>query len=279
MCMEFLLGRSLKTNLNNLGLEKSYRAVLDEMGFKLDDLYEQEPDAGLGNGGLGRLAACFMGSLSSLDYPATGFSILYEYGLFKQKLVDGLQVELPDIWLPGGEVWIVPRTDRVFKVRFGGHVKEVWEEGHCRIEYEDAEEVEAVANDMMISGADSEAVSLLRLWKAQDIAAFDMSLFTQGQYMKAVEKNTNAEAISKVLYPSDNHAEGKSLRLAQQYFLSSASCKALSATTWQSTAHLTILPKKWRSTSTIRIRLSAFPSLCAYLWTIIICRGKRRGTS
>ena len=135
MCMEFLLGRSLKTNLNNLGLEKSYRAVLDEMGFKLDDLYEQEPDAGLGNGGLGRLAACFMDSLSSLDYPATGFSILYEYGLFKQKLVDGLQVELPDIWLPGGEVWIVPRTDRVFKVRFGGHVKEIWEEGHCRIEY------------------------------------------------------------------------------------------------------------------------------------------------
>ena len=227
MCMEFLLGRSLKTNLNNLGLEKSYRAVLDEMGFKLDDLYEQEPDAGLGNGGLGRLAACFMDSLSSLDYPATGFSILYEYGLFKQKLVDGLQVELPDIWLPGGEVWIVPRTDRVFKVRFGGHVKEIWEEGHCRIEYEDAEEVEAVANDMMISGADSEAVSLLRLWKAQDIAAFDMSLFTQGQYMKAVEKNTNAEAISKVLYPSDNHAEGKSLRLAQQYFLSSASCQSI----------------------------------------------------
>lgn len=227
MCMEFLLGRSLKTNLNNLGLEKSYRAVLDEMGFKLDDLYEQEPDAGLGNGGLGRLAACFMDSLSSLDYPATGFSILYEYGLFKQKLVDGLQVELPDIWLPGGEVWIVPRTDRVFKVRFGGHIKEVWEEGHCRIEYEDAEEVEAVANDMMISGADSEAVSLLRLWKAQDIAAFDMSLFTQGQYMKAVEKNTNAEAISKVLYPSDNHAEGKSLRLTQQYFLTSASCQSI----------------------------------------------------
>ena len=227
MCMEFLLGRSLKTNLNNLGLEKQYRAVLAEMGFRLDDLYECEPDAGLGNGGLGRLAACFMDSLSSLDYPATGFSILYEYGLFKQKLVDGLQVELPDIWLPGGEVWLVPRTDRTFKVRFGGHVKELWEEGGCRIVYEGAEEVEAVANDMMISGADSEAVSLLRLWKAQDIVGFDMSLFTQGQYMKAVEKNTNAEAICKVLYPSDNHVEGKLLRLTQQYFLVSASCQSI----------------------------------------------------
>ena len=227
MCMEFLLGRSLKTNLNNLGLEKSYRAALEEMGFVLDELYDNEPDAGLGNGGLGRLAACFMDSLSSLDYPATGFSILYEYGLFKQKLVDGLQVELPDIWLPGGEVWLVPRTDRVFKVRFGGRVKEEWTDGCCRISYEDAEEVEAVANDMMISGADSEAVSLLRLWKAQDIVGFDMSLFTQGQYMKAVEKNTNAEAISKVLYPSDNHAEGKMLRLTQQYFLTSASCQSI----------------------------------------------------
>ncbi len=227
MCMEFLLGRSLKTNLNNLGLEKSYRAALDEMGFKLDDLYEEEPDAGLGNGGLGRLAACFMDSLSSLDYPATGFSILYEYGLFKQKLVDGLQIELPDIWLPGGEVWLVPRTDRTFKVKFGGRVREEWKDGRCEVIYEDAEEVEAVANDMMISGADSEAVSLLRLWKAQDIVSFDMSAFTQGQYLKAVEKNTNAEAISKVLYPSDNHVEGKMLRLTQQYFLTSASCQSI----------------------------------------------------
>ncbi len=227
MCMEFLLGRSLKTNLNNLDLEKKYRAALGDMGFNLDDLYEQEPDAGLGNGGLGRLAACFMDSLSSLDYPATGFSILYEYGLFKQKLVDGLQIELPDIWLPGGEVWLVPRTDRTFKVRFGGRVKEVWENGGCRIHYEEAEEVEAVANDMMISGAKSDAVSLLRLWKAQDITNFDMSLFTQGQYMKAMEKNTNAEAICKVLYPSDNHYEGKTLRLNQQYFLCSASCQSI----------------------------------------------------
>lgn len=228
MCMEFLLGRSLKNNLYNLGLEKVYRDVLDDLGFNLTNLYEEEPDAGLGNGGLGRLAACFLDSLSSLDYPATGFSILYEYGLFKQKLVDGLQIELPDVWLPGGEVWLVPRSDRVFKIRFGGRVKEQWlENGKCQIIYEDSEEIEACANDMMISGADCEAVSLLRLWKARDIGGFDMSLFTQGQYIKAVEKSTNAEAICKVLYPSDNHAEGKILRLSQQYFLTSASCQSI----------------------------------------------------
>lgn len=116
MCMEFLLGRSLKTNLCNLGLQESYRSALKSFGVSLDELYECEPDAGLGNGGLGRLAACFMDSLSSLDYPATGFSLCYEYGLFKQMIVDGMQIELPDNWLPGGEVWLVPRADRVYKV-------------------------------------------------------------------------------------------------------------------------------------------------------------------
>ena len=117
MCMEFLLGRSLKTNLCNLGVNEEYKKALAELGFELEDLYECEPDAGLGNGGLGRLAACFMDSLSSLNYPATGFSICYEYGLFKQMIVDGMQIELPDNWLPGGEVWLVPRTDRVFTVK------------------------------------------------------------------------------------------------------------------------------------------------------------------
>ncbi|MBR2020023.1 MAG: glycogen/starch/alpha-glucan phosphorylase [Clostridia bacterium] len=227
MCMEFLLGRSLKTNLNNLGLAGAYEKALKKLGFKLDDLYECEPDAGLGNGGLGRLAACFMDSLSSLDYPATGFSICYEYGLFKQMIVDGMQVELPDVWLPGGEVWLVPRTDRIYKVRFGGRVKENWQDGHCEILYEDAEEIEAVPYDMMISGADSAAVSQLRLWKARDIQNFNMGLFTQGQYTRALEESTNAEIISKVLYPSDNHTEGKLLRLSQQYFLVSASVQSI----------------------------------------------------
>jgi len=227
MSIEFLLGRSLKTNLHNLGLAEAYRQALADMGFDLDDLYECEPDAGLGNGGLGRLAACFMDSLSSLDYPATGFSICYEYGLFKQMIVDGMQVELPDVWLPGGEVWLVPRTDRVYQVKMGGHVVEEWKNGRLEVRYEDAEVVEAVPYDMMISGADSRAVSQLRLWRARNVNTFNMGLFTQGQYMRALEESTNAEIISKVLYPSDNHTEGKLLRLSQQYFMVSASCQSI----------------------------------------------------
>ena len=227
MCMEFLLGRSLKTNLCNLGLDKEYAEALGSMGFELEKLFSCEPDAGLGNGGLGRLAACFMDSLSSLDYPATGFSLCYEYGLFRQMIVEGMQVELPDVWLPGGEVWLVPRTDRSFVVRFGGKIHEKWVDGKHEISYEGCDEIEAVPYDMMISGADSEAVSRLRLWKARDVRKFDMSLFTQGQYHKAVEHRTNAETLTKVLYPSDNHNEGKLLRLSQQYFLVSASVQSI----------------------------------------------------
>jgi starch phosphorylase len=227
MCMEFLLGRSLKTNLCNLGINDEYKNALAELGFDLEDLYECEPDAGLGNGGLGRLAACFMDSLSSLNYPATGFSICYEYGLFKQMIVDGMQIELPDNWLPGGEVWLVPRTDRVFHVKMGGRIREEWQNGHLQVIYEDCEEIEAVPYDMMMSGADSDAVSRLRLWRARDTRNFNMGLFTQGQYTRALEESTNAEIISKVLYPSDNHTEGKLLRLSQQYFLVSASVQSI----------------------------------------------------
>ena len=227
MCMEFLLGRSLKTNLCNLGLQKQYSKALGDMGFELEELYECEPDAGLGNGGLGRLAACFMDSLSSLDYPATGFSICYDYGLFKQMIVDGMQIELPDVWLPGGEVWLVPRTDRIYKVRFGGKVKENWKDGHLEILYEGCEEMEAVPYDMMISGAESDAVSQLRLWRARSTQNFNMGLFSQGQYTRALEESNNAEILTKVLYPSDNHLEGKILRLSQQYFLVSASCQSI----------------------------------------------------
>ncbi len=227
MCVEFLLGRSLKTNLCNLGLDKAYADALKEYGFDLEDIYSCEPDAGLGNGGLGRLAACFMDSLSSLDYPATGFSICYEYGFFKQMIVDGMQVELPDNWLPGGEVWLVPRTDRIYRVKMGGHIRENWNDGHLEILYDDCEEIEAVPYDLMISGSDSKAVSQLRLWRARDTHNFNMGLFTQGQYTRAMEESTNAEIISKVLYPSDNHIEGKLLRLSQQYFLVSASCQSI----------------------------------------------------
>ncbi len=223
ICMEFLLGRSLRTNLHNLGLAEDYADALAELGFDLHDLYECEPDAGLGNGGLGRLAACFADSLASCNYPAYGFSICYEYGLFRQKIADGLQVELPDNWLPGGDVWLQPRPDRTFTVRMGGRVVEEWKNDRLEIRYENTQDVEAVPYDMMISGADSESVVRLRLFKARDPGAFNMGLFARGQYARAIEESSGAEIISKVLYPTDNHDEGKMLRLTQQYFLCSAS--------------------------------------------------------
>ena len=226
LCMEFLIGRSLKNNLRNLGIVDYYSEVIKDYGFDIDEIYEMEPDPGLGNGGLGRLAACFMDSLTSLNYPADGFSILYEYGLFKQKIIDGNQVELPDTWLPGGESWLVPRTDKKFTIRFGGHIKEEWDNGRLVIRYENYDEVEAVPYDMMISGSGT-AVNRLRLWKAHDMTNFNMNLFSQGQYVKAIQQTTNAEVISKVLYPSDEHTEGKLLRLSQQYFLVSASLQSI----------------------------------------------------
>lgn len=229
LCMEFLIGPSLKNNLRNLGLEAEYAAAVKSLGFELSELYAAEPDPGLGNGGLGRLAACFMDSLTTLDYPATGFSLLYEYGLFKQKIIDGNQVELPDIWMPGAEGWFVARTDKTFTVRFGGKISESWEGGRLKITHTDYDEVQAVPYDMMISGYRSFAANNLRLWKAQDITNFNMKLFTQGQYMQAVEQNTNAEMLTKVLYPSDDHMEGKILRLSQQYFLISASLQNIIA--------------------------------------------------
>ncbi|MBR7161069.1 MAG: glycogen/starch/alpha-glucan family phosphorylase, partial [Clostridia bacterium] len=229
MCMEFLIGPSLKNNLRNLGIEEAYAKAVKALGCNIEELYEAEPNPGLGNGGLGRLAACFMDSLTTLDYPATGFSLCYEYGLFKQKIIEGSQVELPDIWMPGSEGWLVPRTDKTFSVRFGGRVCEEWENGRLNINHVDYDEVQAVPYDIMISGYDNTAVNNLRLWKAQDIQNFNMKLFTQGQYMQAVEHNTNAEALTKILYPSDDHMEGKILRLSQQYFLVSASLQNIIA--------------------------------------------------
>ena len=223
LCMEFLLGRSLKNNVYNLGLNNALEEALKGFGSSLEDMYELEPDAGLGNGGLGRLAACYMDALASQNYPTYGFSIRYEYGLFKQKLVDGWQMELPDEWLPGGEVWLTMRSDRAFRVKFDGRIEEEWTENGMKINHVDATEIEAVPYDMMISGKDSEAVSVLRLCSARSTKTFDMRLFSQGDYMQCMKENTEAELITKVLYPSDNHFEGKSLRLKQQYLLVSAS--------------------------------------------------------
>ena len=223
LCMEFLVGRSLKTHLYNLGVVDEYKDALTELGFEIDDLYEQEPDAGLGNGGLGRLAACFMDSLAALSYPAYGFSIRYEYGLFKQVIVDGWQTEMPDVWLPGGEIWLVPRSDRVLTVRFGGTLSEENVNGHLKFHYHNATEIEAMPYDMLISGGDSEAISTLRLWSSRSTKTFDMKSFSQGDYSVAVKANLEAELISKVLYPADSHEGGKTLRMKQQYFLVSAS--------------------------------------------------------
>ena len=222
LCMEFLMGRSLKNALYNLNLTDTMAQALDGFGVKLDRLFECEPDAGLGNGGLGRLAACFLDALATGGYPAMGYSIRYEYGIFRQKLVDGWQTELPDFWLPGGEVWLVPHPEHACTVEFDGQVKEWWDNDFHHVAVEGATQVKAVPYDMMTAGKDGKGVALLRLWKAES-SDMNMELFNDGDYMRAMEKNAMAEVISKVLYPSDNHREGKSLRLRQQYFLVSAS--------------------------------------------------------
>ena len=229
LCMEFLLGRSLKNSIYNLSATDVYKKVVSSYGFDLENLYELEPDAGLGNGGLGRLAACFMDALATGNYPAMGYSLRYEYGLFKQKIVDGWQIELPDVWLPGGEVWLTNRSDKSFVVKFDGRVQEKWTKYGMQTEYVNCTEIEATAYDMMISGKDSEAVSVLRLWKAKPAQDFNMKLFSQGEYYQAMSEDNDADLITKVLYPADNHEGGKSLRLKQQYFLCSASIQNIVA--------------------------------------------------
>ncbi len=243
LCMEFLMGRSLKNSVYNLGLKEVFAQALKEYDVTLEDLYELEPDAGLGNGGLGRLAACFMDGLATQDYPAMGFSIRYDYGLFKQKIVEGWQTELPDVWLPGGEVWLTQRSDKIFTVKFDGYVEEKWTDHGMETIYRDAKEIQAVAYDMMVSGYDSQAVSVLRLWKARSVQNFDMKLFSQGDYAAVMKDDNEAELISKVLYPADNHVEGKSLRLKQQYFLVSASLQNILADHKRRYGSLKLLPK------------------------------------
>ena len=225
ICMEFLMGQSLKNNLYNLGETEIVSDLLKERDMEVTDLYDQEPDAGLGNGGLGRLAACFMDALATAGYDATGYSLCYQYGLFKQKIVDGWQVELPDNWLPGGRVWLNPREDDTFKVNFYGEYNEEWTDEGMKYTLNNPQIVEAIPYDMYVSGADSEAVSKLRLWLARDYEGFDMDLFNSGDFTRAAQKNNSAELITKVLYPADNIEEGKELRLKQQYFMVSASCQ------------------------------------------------------
>ena len=228
LSMEFLLGRSLKNNVFNLGMTKEFNEALQEAGTSLDELYyEEEQDAALGNGGLGRLAACYMDALASLDYPATGYSILYEYGLFKQKIVDGQQLELPDSWMESGSSWLVAKPSEAVEVHFGGEIEEVWKNSQMQIVHKNYDRVLAVPHDMLISGYENETVNTLRLWQAKSPQQINMTLFNEGDYLRASESQAMAEVISKILYPEDKHWEGKSLRLKQQYFFVSASVQEI----------------------------------------------------
>ena len=223
LSLEFLMGRSLEKNAYNLGVLPQLKEAIEDLGFSAPDLFEVEPDAGLGNGGLGRLAACYLESMTTLEIPATGYSICYELGLFKQKIVDGQQVELPDNWLDIADCWLIPKMDETEKVHFGGTVKDVWgPDGKHTVVYEGGNDVLAVPKDMEIAGYGTDHVNVLRLWDAKSPIPLDMSLFSRGEYLKAMEQKAMAESIAKVLYPEDNHYEGKSLRLKQQYFFVSA---------------------------------------------------------
>ncbi len=223
LSMEFLMGRSLKNNLFNMELDGLFAETLKKYyKVNIDDLYECEPDAGLGNGGLGRLAACYLDCLAKENYPVMGHSLRFEYGFFQQKIIDGWQTELPDNWLPGGEIWLKERPDKIQVVRFGGEVKEIWTDKGPVYEQVGCEEVQAFPYDMVTEGYHAPAVGVLRLWSARNNKPFDFRTFGQGEYLRAMEEQTRAEMITKVLYPNDNHEEGKVLRLKQEYFLVSA---------------------------------------------------------
>ena len=216
------MGRSLKTSIYNLGIAEEVRAMLKKHTINMDKVFEHEPDAGLGNGGLGRLAACYLDGLATTGFPAMGYSLCYEYGIFQQKLEDGWQTELPDNWLPGGSVWLVPKPELAIEVHFEGDLQEYWDNQYHYISHVNYNTVVATPYDMYVSGYGSDGVSVLRLWSAK-APSFNMADFNEGNYAKALAQNATANAISKILYPNDNHAEGKSLRLRQQYFLCAAS--------------------------------------------------------
>ena len=227
MSMEFLMGRSLMKNAYNLGVLEPMKEAIADMGFKPARIFDMEPDAGLGNGGLGRLAACYLDSLTTLEIPARGYSICYELGLFRQKIVDGQQIELPDNWRDQSDAWLIPKPDEVEEVHFGGTLREFWDGDHLHIVNENYTRVLAIPCDMTIAGYDTKHSNSLRLWDAKSPKPIDMSLFSKGEYLRAGEEQAMAEVIAKVLYPEDNHYEGKSLRLRQQYFFVSATVQSI----------------------------------------------------
>ena len=226
MSMEFLMGRSLMKNAFNLGLSDAITGALEDMGRSAADIFEEEPDAGLGNGGLGRLAACYMDSMATEGLPATGYSICYELGIFKQKFENGKQVEVSDNWRTAAESWLIPRYEDMVEVRFGGQISPHWDNfGHYHAEHTGYTPVYALPRDMLIAGYGGKDINTLRLWDAKSAKSLDMYLFSEGQYVKSMAERIDAEVITKVLYPADDHIEGKLLRLRQQYFFVSASAQ------------------------------------------------------
>lgn len=223
LSMEFLMGRMLKTNLINLGAYELVKEVAKELGFDLDKIIEQEPDAGLGNGGLGRLAACFLDSLSTLNYPAVGCGLLYEYGIFHQEISQGSQVELPDHWLEIPNPWLIMRSEHVYPIGFYGNVEEYVDyHGIKRKKWIPGHRVIAQAYDFLVPGFRTKTVTNLVLWKAEASKEFDFNFFSYGDYVKAVQEKIFSENITQVLYPNDNNLQGKELRLKQEYFLVAA---------------------------------------------------------
>lgn len=228
LSMEFLMGRSLMKNAVNLGIADALTGALEDLGRNAADIFEAENDAGLGNGGLGRLAACYMDSLATLGIPATGYSLCYELGIFRQRIVDGKQTEVADDWRSAAESWLVPRNDEAVEVRFGGHISSWWDSfGKYHAEHTGYQTVTAVPRDMLIAGYGGNEVNTLRLWDARSTSALDMYLFSEGEYVKSLEQRTMSEVITKVLYPADDHIEGKTLRLKQQYFFLSATAQSI----------------------------------------------------
>ena len=224
LSMEFLMGRALGNNIINLGADKEIREALEELGLDLNVIEDQEPDAGLGNGGLGRLAACFLDSLSTLGYPAYGCGIRYKYGMFEQKIENGFQVEVPDNWLKNGNPFEMKRAEYAAEVKFGGYVRMMRDEnGRERFIQENYQSVMAIPYDLPVLGYGNNVVNTLRIWDAEAINTFNLDSFDKGDYQKAVEQENLARTICEVLYPNDNHYAGKELRLKQQYFFVSAS--------------------------------------------------------
>jgi starch phosphorylase len=240
LSMEFLMGKMLKVALVNMNLTAAASEMLAQYNIRLDDLYEIEPDAALGNGGLGRLAACFLDSFAHLDLPGIGAGLCYEFGLFKQSFRDGAQQESPDIWLTGNYPWLIDRHDKRYEIRFYGHVHR---EGD-KITWHDGDVVMARARDMLIPGNGSDGIALLRLWWAEHSAEFGLDYFQHGDYVKAMEHQIYSESISKVLYPNDNNLRGQELRLKQEYFLSSATIQDAIAAFKHEEADLSLLPER-----------------------------------